>query len=490
MDDDVLDAEFAAHLRGVLERQKMGEADQLAVDGLILPCILMYNRDPVLQRLGWRELVTPRHLTFQAGMLPNIGACVRAMIVRQPAQHLQMLQLLRLSMPYIKHNRLAFFPFQDVHFDTLQSALRLQLATCLGLYSETSKKPVWRQRVQIVAMFLKLLTQGAPLDMHVFCRAHVPLLRLALVEYYIYFVSTNMPVEARLQHRLFGVEIDMRSVFRQIQVIIDNFRQAQFQGEADWDSVVTRAQAAVEKCNRSCKGTRPEPAPEPRAAASCTTSALVHAMPPFVPPASLLGDSATSLRMLLSARAVQRGLRTHPLPFNAAFEQSKRLRLAMQVDTKQTLNACFLYVCLKCVQHIPDKSMRLGPAGESAFRVVCSSCLGSADVVSVNLLGRVVSVGDRKFYLCRFCVQVHEWQGSGCELSGCARADAPRARTRSCVVCTNTASLSTLRVLDSQLGVMQSVTLCSRHTPYEHQMRFVHDLDALMQRIQQKFVRK
>jgi hypothetical protein len=45
-------------------------------------------------------------------------------------------------------------------------------------------------------------------------------------------------------------------------------------------------------------------------------------------------------------------------------------------------------------------------------------------------------------------------------------------------------------VLDAQLGVMQSVTLCGRHTPYEHQMRFVHDLDALMQRIQHKFVRK
>jgi hypothetical protein len=488
MDDAVLDAEFAAHLRGVLEQQKMGQADQLAVDGLILPCILMYNRDPVLQRVGWRALVSPRHLTFQAGMMPDVGACVRAMITRQPGEHMQMLQLLRLSMPYIKHNRLAFFPFKDVRADTLQGALRLQLATCLGLYSETSKKPVWRQRVQVVAMFLKLLAHGAPLDMHVFCRAHVPLLRLALVEYYIYFVSTNLPVEARLQHRLFGVDVDLRSVFRQIQVIIDNFRQAQFQGAAGWDSVVPRAQAAVEKCNRCCKGARPELAVQAPAVAPCATPALVQAMPAFVPPAGLLG--AGDMRTVLRARAVQRLLRTHPLPFNAAFEQSKRLRLAMQVDTKQTLNACFLHVCLKCAQHIPDKSMRIGPVGESAFRVVCSSCHGSADVVSINLLGRVVSVGSRKFYLCRCCVQVHEWRGSGCELSGCARDDAPRARTRSCVVCTATASLSTLRVLDAQLGVMQSVTLCGRHTPYEHQMRFVHDLDALMQRIQHKFVRK
>jgi hypothetical protein len=76
----------------------------------------------------------------------------------------------------------------------------------------------------------------------------VPLLRLALVEYYIYFVSTNLPVEASLQRRLFGVDVDMRSIFRQIQVLVDNFRQKQFQCAAvNWDSVVSRAQLAVEK---------------------------------------------------------------------------------------------------------------------------------------------------------------------------------------------------------------------------------------------------
>ena len=157
----------------------------------------------------------------------------------------------------------------------------------------------------------------------------------------------------------------------------------------------------------------------------------------------------------------------------------------MQVNTQQTINACCMYVCLQCTHYMPDKSMRVG-----AYGVVCSCCHDTNHVVGINLLGRIVSVVTRKFYLCRFCVQVHEWKGSGCELTGCSQADIPRARARSCVVCTCTASLNTVHVLDSQLGVMQRVTLCSRHTPYEHQMTFVHDIGALMQRIQQKFVRK
>ena len=233
-------------------------------------------------------------------------------------------------------------------------------------------------------MFMRLLSYGSPLDMHVFCKEHVSLLRLALVEYYIHFVSANLPVEARLQHRLFGVDVDVHSVFRQIQVIVDNFRQMLFQSEDfTWDCVVARAQIAVEKCNRSCKGAKHELAKTALAAAFVSDLGRIKAMPAFTHPIYLNEPLHAALRAL----AVRRLIRTHTMPFNIAFEQAKRLRQAMQIDTNQAINESFLYVCLTCAHSIPDKSMRIGSEGH----VVCSSCHDTKSIVCINMTGRIVS---------------------------------------------------------------------------------------------------
>ena len=120
------------------------------------------------------------------------------MILRHNDGDSQMLHFLRYSMPYIKHNRLTFFAFKHAKVETLQNVLRLQLATCLGLHSENNKKPTWRIRVQLVTMFTKLLACGTPMDMNLFCCAHIPLLRVSLIEHDVHFVETNMPVEASL----------------------------------------------------------------------------------------------------------------------------------------------------------------------------------------------------------------------------------------------------------------------------------------------------
>ena len=193
MQDAALDPELADEVRRRLECLKMGTACQADVDQLIFPCILAYNGDPLVRRVGWRALASGPAHTFRAAHLPDIGRHVRAMVLGIDNKTDYMLHLIRYSMPYIKHNRLAFMPFERASLALLRDLVRLQLATCLGIYSETSKRPVWRLRVEVTALFVNLLANGSSMDLHVFCSTHVSLVRLALIEYYVFFVTTYMP---------------------------------------------------------------------------------------------------------------------------------------------------------------------------------------------------------------------------------------------------------------------------------------------------------
>ena len=61
---------------------------------------------------------------------------------------------------------------------------------------------------------------------------------------------------------------------------------------------------------------------------------------------------------------------------------------------------------------------------------------------------------------------------------------------KGCVMCTNTNSSNVVNVLDSNLGVIQTVVLCNRHTPYENQMKYVYDIGSLVGCIQSKFKKR
>ena len=440
----------------MLHGQKMGTVRQVEIDSLVMPYILAMNRDPVLDLVHWQDLVSRTEDTFQTRHLPDIGQQVRCMILRHNDDNNQMLHLLRYSMPYIKHNRLSFFAFKQARVETLQNVLRLQLATCLGLHSENSKKPTWKIRVQLVAMFTKLLACGTPMDMHLFCCAHIPLLRISLIEYYVYFVEKNMPIEASLQHRLFGFDSNPSVIFRQIKCVADVFRQTQFQNtHLDWDSVTTRAQSAVERCNRCCKG---------------VVAKYAHQE-------SAVGKSHALTGML----------QAHSLPFNTALMQVQQLQRKILRDTVLSANSCYFFACMHCAKNVPDK--RLRTAENNA--IVCSTCQSEDSIVKINIIGRVVSVSQRKFYLCPFCMVVHEWLSCGYELTRCPHTPKLLPPARACVICGfSPSSLHTVPVLDSHLGVMQHVCLCNRHMPYEHQMKYVHDLGVLVKRIQNKYVKK
>ena len=198
-----------------------------------------------------------------------------------------------------------------------------------------------------------------------------------------------------MQHRLFGVDTNIRVVFHQMRNIIDAFRQLQFQGEdLDWDKLHARTQSAVEKCNRSCKGVTKPPrvqdqSPHEPAIVEMAISFPRFASPRFCPSAV----TQHGLASLHKARLVQEIVQTYALPCNIAYRQSQAVMLSMRSDALSTSNACFVHVCILCSHRVPDKSLRVGAHG-----IVCSTCQKSDYIVKINLLSRIVRVRQRKFY--------------------------------------------------------------------------------------------
>lgn len=418
---------------------------------------------------------------FTPQSLINLGPYVRGMLLQWTHFDDELNNLLRLSMPYIKHNRLAFFSFEKADTYTLQNLIRLQLATCLGLYAESCKKPLWNVRVWLVAMFMRVLGCGSPMDMHIFCAAHAPLLRLALLEYYIFFVETYMPVESQLQHYFFGTDIPYETTIRQIRCILDAFRQTQFQCDASiaWDQVTVRAQTAVEKCNRCARGCALKMPVSLSHVVSRDT--IIRAM--HTSPVDTIYDISLPT---LDMRRVFKSVQSYPMPFHASLQQIRRIRDEMRLNTTQTTNMTFMHVCLKCLQTVPDHSLRCGVD----CVVICSMCADSDCMIKISMVGKMIRLLHNYYYLCPFCMRIHKWGCSGSEFKWCDTKAPVKTTKRSCFVCTSAVSINTMPVLNSHIGVIHSVQLCSRHTPYEFQLKYVYDIDSLMFCIQNKFKKR
>jgi len=80
------------------------------------------------------------------------------------------------------------------------------------------------------------------------------MLRLALMEHFVYFTSKHMALEMPLLLKCTGTFYDHERTQRLVQYITDHFRTAALQTETlDWTLVEAKAQLSVERCNRTCK---------------------------------------------------------------------------------------------------------------------------------------------------------------------------------------------------------------------------------------------
>ena len=422
---------------------------------------------------------------FDVSTLPDIGQHIRKMLCETTPISL-FSKLLQYSMPHVKHNRLAFPGFVREEAYELPHAIRCMLATCLAVCDTDDRQPTWPVRLHVFSIFYFILSRGSELDMHKFCRDHVSLLRLSIVEYYIDFLRKNLPVEQKLQEILFGNKSKPADILRHTKYIVNNFRTQALQGEDfDWASVNAKAQTAIEKCNRACKGKKKTSINEKCFAMAISPVILEQAL--SLPKAVDMSLLATPSRYARQIAYVHANIEINGLPFNLLEKQTEYIQNVFKYNSTLASLRTLFYICLNCSLSDPSKTQKfkMGFNGQ----MTCSLCDFHCGVATISMVGKLVTVFKKTYYLCHLCGHVHRWKQKGYEFFRCdmqsknsycaAFSNVIATEKPSCVKCYKTSGVGCWPVVDHRLGVLHHVNLCFRHSPDEYARPYVKTLEQL-----------
>lgn len=126
-----------------------------------------------------------------------------------------------------------------------------------------------------------------------------------------------------------------------------------------------------------------------------------------------------------------------------------------------------------CLQHkscLPPK-LRLDTIRQA---LICSICTNT-DVLSIDMVGRVLRHKRQSFLLCPGCVQVRQFKGhaemrawflDGCQHTSrpCKTSSAVRGRPM-CMTCSEPATQHRIERVDHLTGAMRQFSFCQRHMP-------------------------
>ena len=99
------------------------------------------------------------------------------------------------------------------------------------------------------------LSKGNAVDLYIFCVQHASIVRVAMIEYFIFFISRNMTIELHMLQEVYGLSAGAETIFANFITQIDGFEFACLQTETlDWSNINNEANMVIERCNRMCKG--------------------------------------------------------------------------------------------------------------------------------------------------------------------------------------------------------------------------------------------
>lgn len=144
------------------------------------------------------------------------------------------------------YNRMNFPVYAPEQAAVLPDIVNIMLACCLALYPESTKKPMLQLRIKLLNTFHSLKARASPLDLYVFCTSNMSLLRIAMIEYFVYFISSFMPNETSMLTKVFGLQQNISDIFRQFIIICDTFRHQSLQTHTlDLTDINTKAQVCI-----------------------------------------------------------------------------------------------------------------------------------------------------------------------------------------------------------------------------------------------------
>jgi hypothetical protein len=400
--------------------------------------------------------------------------------------------------------------------------LNLIQATLLGLYPRSSKQPLWRTRVAIVACIHKLQTSSFETQTHFLAMSH-DILRVSFTEYILNVRSDYCPVENEflVRQACFLPNYDTACV-----TLCDHIRQTCVQSKTwSWSHINSVSATSLDRISRMCR-TR---------VTSTNTQTPVLAMAPGQLQAAMqqhvIYPDPNTHNCVTMTNTVEQALHTRMLPWNMVKAQSARIVGKFSHTLFPITAVCERHICIKCVLTVTSRMMpRVSKLrmNTSNGTLTCANCNSVDTVVKVNLLGKLLNIRKTGYFACQECTSLHEydpvnplmctrhkislpmfdphnvnrsWTG-GIEIHGAMAVTtelqkrkaednivehikpAPtRDRKHRCKWCGRVCSARNMVLLHQASVSIVSMTLCFKHMPPQHMIGMIQDTRALVRYI-------
>jgi hypothetical protein len=198
---------------------------------------------------------------------------------------------------------------------------------------------------------------------------------------------------------------------------------------------------------------------------------------------------------------MQRTIHAHQLPPNLTQLQFSALSARMRVCERSALSGSVIYVCISCVMANQQTICRKGKAFPTRGQckldldsesLICSVCQ-SHSIISINTLGRIISIRNYRFYLTPCCCTVQIYTGRGDEFQD-TPATCPHKQVKTpvktqkkrCELCSNVALPEPHSSVDHLTGEQHHTHLCQRHTPHLDSLKNVTNWRQLQDEIRNR----
>lgn len=430
---------------------------------------------PLLHVLSWRDLVATPADVLSVDKLLDLGPHIRQLFTRnfcdapstlhepqflktKASQYKQLDTIsfvLFCSLPRIKHNRLQF-P-SDASTDEMIHVVQVAIAMLFGIIPGATMQPTWRMLVMLTVNMLSVLTMQHD-ELLRWCKRNFMVIRLAMLEYYIYFSRSFMPAEDELSDYILHEKTPSHDVLsdektarphgkskhthvihedtamqRNICMAIDHMRQLTLQQDKlEWRNICDRCVQAIEKCNRITRNKRVK---TPHGCMDTGTTIQSKTDTPSISAADITSARARpvalcaaynyltlglSMRETLLIQHIHSFVRIYNLPRNlAAIQQSVARHRVQTLGDLEDVRYRY-YMCLQCVvaRRKSEHRIKINCDNANNIETYCMTCDSSTHILFVNLIGRILLHENSWLYFCIHCQTVHWYSAYGAEFQG------------------------------------------------------------------------
>ena len=487
-----------------------GSANML--DKYLIFVKLLLMQSPLLIKYDARMFTVRNVHNITTSTLLDIGSKIRELIFTQSTDDI-FVRILEFSLPFGKHNRLHFPAQKEFTKKKLQELVRLILASCLGLYETAARRPIWQWRLKILIFFWDFLHIANINQLYSFCHHYIHILKLSVMEYFFYFLYTNMPLE--YEYIMKSSKAD--HIIKSFCFHFDQFRHMSHakKSEINFEDMNEFAAQSIEKCSRLWKGKIHKTSPRHsllfhREANEKNPSNLFVSVPNYddatlfknvleVPRLNhasyYLLFKNTTINMARQIQEIQNSIQIYPLPSNLQQQQFELARNNILRKGRQIVNTFSIFVCVKCLIAKPKQSMQIDRKmrSDSQGNFYCSRCNCNNFVVEINTLGRLVKLMQDYYFYCIHCQEIHSTNNLF-NFTSCSRYNAQSnteknksvVRGSMCCLCDKKSNTQQLSVLDDKLGIQTNLYFCSWHYPFENMHPCIHNYESLLEFIEIK----